>query len=417
MIDDGTIVEARLGLGGVGTIPWRAREAERVLTGAPANADTFRAAAEAAIADPFTVAGTAFKVELAKRTIVRILRTVSGAASMTEVASATIVGTGVDRVDGPLKVAGAAPYPSDVSYPGMAYAALVRSTIAAGRITSIDTSAAEAAPACWPSSPTATPRSSRVGPMTVLGPTPPPPLQDDRILHYGQYVAVVVADTPQQAAAAARLVDVGYAPTEAVLDIDDSRGELRTNPWGTDAQRGDVDAALAVRRRHARGDLHDAGQHEQPARPVRDGGGLGRRHGHGARRDAVDEEHPGDDRRGIRDSRGGGPGPGAVRRRRLRLRAAGLAARDPDGSRRAYGAAAGQGGAHPAADVHRRRSPAQHGADDQDRRQTRRRAGRDRPRIHPDGRHGGRQRRVGRDNQCQRVRLPERLHPTICSGG
>jgi CO/xanthine dehydrogenase FAD-binding subunit len=78
LIEDGTIVEARLGLGGVGTVPWRARAAEEVLRGAPANAGTFRSAAEAAIRDPFTVPGTAFKVELAKRTIVRILETVSG---------------------------------------------------------------------------------------------------------------------------------------------------------------------------------------------------------------------------------------------------------------------------------------------------------------------------------------------------
>jgi len=81
LIQDGTIVRARLALGGVGTIPWRAREAEEVLQGAPATSRTFRAAAEAALADPFTVAGTAFKVELAQRTIVRTLHTVSGAPS------------------------------------------------------------------------------------------------------------------------------------------------------------------------------------------------------------------------------------------------------------------------------------------------------------------------------------------------
>jgi xanthine dehydrogenase YagS FAD-binding subunit len=79
LIEDGMIAEARLALGGVGTIPWRSRDAEAILTDAPANAQTFRAAAEAALRDPFTVSGTAFKVELAKRTIVRILQTVSGA--------------------------------------------------------------------------------------------------------------------------------------------------------------------------------------------------------------------------------------------------------------------------------------------------------------------------------------------------
>ncbi len=76
-IEDGTIADARLGLGGVGTIPWRAREAEEILTGAPASAETFRSAADAALRQPFSVPGTAFKVELAKRTIVRILQTIS----------------------------------------------------------------------------------------------------------------------------------------------------------------------------------------------------------------------------------------------------------------------------------------------------------------------------------------------------
>ena len=78
LIEDGTVVRARLALGGVGTVPWRALEAEQILHGAPATGATFRAAARAALADPFTVAGTAFKVELAERSIVRILHAVSG---------------------------------------------------------------------------------------------------------------------------------------------------------------------------------------------------------------------------------------------------------------------------------------------------------------------------------------------------
>ena len=78
VIEDGMIATARVAVGGVGTIPWRAREAEAILTGAAVSSDTFRSAAEAAIRYPFTVPGTAFKVELAKRTIVRILQTISG---------------------------------------------------------------------------------------------------------------------------------------------------------------------------------------------------------------------------------------------------------------------------------------------------------------------------------------------------
>jgi CO/xanthine dehydrogenase FAD-binding subunit len=77
VLDDGVIREARVGLGGVGTIPWRAFDAERVLRDAPASDESFRAAAEAAVRDPFTVPGTAFKVELAKRTLVRALHTVT----------------------------------------------------------------------------------------------------------------------------------------------------------------------------------------------------------------------------------------------------------------------------------------------------------------------------------------------------
>lgn len=77
-IDDGIITHARVALGGVGTIPWRTPEAEAVLRGAPIDAQAFRSAADAAINNPFTVDGTAFKVELAKRTLVRILETVAG---------------------------------------------------------------------------------------------------------------------------------------------------------------------------------------------------------------------------------------------------------------------------------------------------------------------------------------------------
>ncbi|MFI7455719.1 FAD binding domain-containing protein [Nonomuraea sp. NPDC049714] len=80
-IHDGIIHDARLGLGGVGTIPWRAHAAEKLLQGARPGTGMFRAAAAAAIRDTFTVPGTAFKVELARRTIERALNTVSGGTS------------------------------------------------------------------------------------------------------------------------------------------------------------------------------------------------------------------------------------------------------------------------------------------------------------------------------------------------
>ena len=77
VVVDGVIVDARLALGGVGTIPWRARSAETVLRGASPDPGVLAAAASAAIADPFTVEGIAFKVPLAERAIIRIVEDLS----------------------------------------------------------------------------------------------------------------------------------------------------------------------------------------------------------------------------------------------------------------------------------------------------------------------------------------------------
>ncbi|KOV52829.1 FAD-binding molybdopterin dehydrogenase [Streptomyces sp. AS58] len=81
LLDGDTVREARVGLGGVGTVPWRAWGAEEVLRGAAVSGETFRAAAEAALEGARTLPGIAFKVELAKRTLVRALETVAGVPS------------------------------------------------------------------------------------------------------------------------------------------------------------------------------------------------------------------------------------------------------------------------------------------------------------------------------------------------
>ncbi|TSD82958.1 xanthine dehydrogenase family protein subunit M [Mycobacterium sp. KBS0706] len=72
-IEDGTIREARLALGGVAAKPWRARAAEAVLAGAKLGAATFRQAAEAALADARPSGNNAYKIELARRVLVRAL--------------------------------------------------------------------------------------------------------------------------------------------------------------------------------------------------------------------------------------------------------------------------------------------------------------------------------------------------------
>jgi xanthine dehydrogenase YagS FAD-binding subunit len=69
----GRVESARVALGGVAHKPWRAAEAEKVLTGAPATAKTFAAAGEAAVAGARPQRYNGFKVELAKRAVARLL--------------------------------------------------------------------------------------------------------------------------------------------------------------------------------------------------------------------------------------------------------------------------------------------------------------------------------------------------------
>lgn len=72
-LNGSTIRAVRVALGGVATKPWRSHDAEQVLTGAPANADTFRAAAEAALKSAKPLRYNTFKLELAKMALARAL--------------------------------------------------------------------------------------------------------------------------------------------------------------------------------------------------------------------------------------------------------------------------------------------------------------------------------------------------------
>lgn len=74
-INNGTIRAARMALGGVAHKPWRAVEAEKILVGAKPNEQTFRAAADATVRGAKTYKHNAFKVEMAKKAIVRALFT------------------------------------------------------------------------------------------------------------------------------------------------------------------------------------------------------------------------------------------------------------------------------------------------------------------------------------------------------
>jgi xanthine dehydrogenase YagS FAD-binding subunit len=76
-IEDGTVAEVRLALGGVATKPWRARRAEAALLGQPADEASFAEAARQELAQATPRRQNAFKVELAQRAIVRALSTLT----------------------------------------------------------------------------------------------------------------------------------------------------------------------------------------------------------------------------------------------------------------------------------------------------------------------------------------------------
>jgi xanthine dehydrogenase YagR molybdenum-binding subunit len=139
------------------------------------------------------------------------------------------IGQDIRRVDGPAKVTGTARYSGDITVPDLAYAAIVGAGIASGRVTGIDT--AQAGRADGVAGILTHRNVPRLKPVPLLpsligGPAPGEtffPLQDEVVHYAGQPVAVVVADTLEQAQHAASLIDVSYAATPSVTTIDQGR--------------------------------------------------------------------------------------------------------------------------------------------------------------------------------------------------
>ncbi len=77
-VTDGVVRDVRIALGGVAPRPWRAAKAEAVLRGAPATGEVFGRAAEAELAEAQPLPGNAFKVPLARNTLVRTLLDLTG---------------------------------------------------------------------------------------------------------------------------------------------------------------------------------------------------------------------------------------------------------------------------------------------------------------------------------------------------
>ncbi|MFL5496010.1 MAG: xanthine dehydrogenase family protein molybdopterin-binding subunit [Gemmatimonadales bacterium] len=164
-----------------------------------------------------------------------------------------LIGRPLDRVDGRLKVTGGARYSAEMPTHGVVHAVLVQSTIGAGRIASVDTRAAERAPGVLlvmthlnaPKLPHGNrpPVERPAGRVLTL-------LQDGTVHYNGQPIAVVVAETLEQATHAATLVQASYQSRRPVVDAAAALGTARTpDPSATfgedpDSHRGDVEAGL-----------------------------------------------------------------------------------------------------------------------------------------------------------------------------
>src|SRR5688572_16199315 len=166
---------------------------------------------------------------------------------------ARYIGKEMSRVDGVAKVTGKAKYAAEFAVPNIAYGFIVTGSVAKGSIKTIDTQEAERA-------------SGVIRVFTHLntpkfGPKPPveqaPPrgaqpeedksfraLQSDRIFFNAQPVALVVAETYEQARYAARLVKVEYTAAKHVTDTEAVRNSARIPPRTPDSRRGNPEEAL-----------------------------------------------------------------------------------------------------------------------------------------------------------------------------
>jgi xanthine dehydrogenase YagS FAD-binding subunit len=77
-VNEGLLRNVRIAMGGVGTVPWRARSAEALLEGKPPTALAFAASAEEALGGARPMRHNAFKVPLAKKTLVTALQRLTG---------------------------------------------------------------------------------------------------------------------------------------------------------------------------------------------------------------------------------------------------------------------------------------------------------------------------------------------------
>lgn len=164
------------------------------------------------------------------------------------------LGQSVSRIEGPMKVQGKTRFAAEFPYDNISYAALAFSTVARGRITELDVGAAEAAPGVilvmtYKNAPRMKAPSLMMSSPTAAGASNLPVMQNDEIHWNGQPIALVLAETQEQADYAASLVEAKYELLPAVTSF----GEAKKTPRQLEnllgqppyVEIGDAEAALA----------------------------------------------------------------------------------------------------------------------------------------------------------------------------
>ena len=142
------------------------------------------------------------------------------------------IGQPLSRLDGPMKVSGAARFAAEVPFENLAHASLVLSTVAKGRIRRIDTEAARRAPRVitvmtHQNAPRMNAPPQMFSSRDSAATSNLPVMQDDRVHWNGQPVALVIAESQEAADSAASLLRVEYETETAALSFDARKSEAK----------------------------------------------------------------------------------------------------------------------------------------------------------------------------------------------
>jgi xanthine dehydrogenase YagR molybdenum-binding subunit len=156
-----------------------------------------------------------------------------------------VIGKPLDRIDGPRKVSGKATYAAEYALDNVAYGFLVRATVGAGKITKLDAEAARAMPGVID---VITDYATFLRNPQQGGETSAPTQGVEDVAYHGEIIAIVVAESYEEARDAAHHVKVDYAPGEGRYSFLAHREEAekpKPQQIPPHHQQGDIDKAMA----------------------------------------------------------------------------------------------------------------------------------------------------------------------------